>query len=192
MKKKTIIVIAIACIALICGGFYFMLSNGDGNQEKELTEAEKVITKDLDNNYPKTPREVIKLYNRILMCYYDKETTDEQLEDLADQMMKILDEELLLANDKETYYASVLAEVARYEKEGKVLVEADVCDSNDVKIITDKDKDDEIAYVTASYLVRESGNVYRDHQEHVLRKDGKGRWKLVVSRQIEGEDSDDE
>ncbi len=192
MKKTTIIVIAIACIALICGGFYFVLSNGAGDSEKELTEVEKILTRDLDNNYPKTPREVIKLYNRILTCYYDSETESEDLEKLVDQMMHLFDDELLLVNDKETYYASVLADVALFAEKEKVVVETDVCDSNDVKYVQDADKDDEIAYVTASYFVRESGEFYKDYQEHVLRKDADGRWKLVVSRQIEGEDFEDE
>ena len=192
MKKTTIIVIAIACIVLICGGFYFALSNGEGGQEKELTEVEKLITKDLTNNYPKTPREVIKLYNRIMMSYYDEETTQEQLEDLVDQMMLLLDEEVLLVNDKDTYYASVLAEVALYAEKQRVILEANVCDSNEVKYVEDTDKDDEIAYVTSSYFVREKGEFYKDYQEHVLRKDAEGRWKLVVSHQIEGDDSDDE
>lgn len=192
MKKKTIIVIAIACIALICGGFYFMLSSGNGNKEKTLTEAETLIAKDLVNHYPNTPREVIKLYNRIMMCYYDEDTTKEQLEDLADQMLMLLDEELLLVNDREAYHAAVFAEVARYKEKNKVIVEADVCDTNEVNNFTDKDKDDKIAEVTVSYLVREGSNVYRDNQEHVLRMDANGKWKLVVSRQIEGENSDDE
>ena len=67
-----------------------------------------------------------------------------------------------------------------------------MCDTNEVNNFTDKDKDDKIAEVTVSYLVREGSNVYRDNQEHVLRMDANGKWKLVVSRQIEGENSDDD
>lgn len=192
MKKTTMIIIAIACITLICGGFYFVLSSGESEKEKDLTEVEKLLTKDIKNNYPKTPREVIKLYNRILTCYYDGETDSEDLEALADQMMLLFDEELLLVNDKETYYASVLADVALYAEKNKVVVESSVCDSNDVVYVRDTDKDDEIAYVTASYFVREGNEFYKDYQEHVLRKDADGYWKLVVSHQIEGEDSGDE
>lgn len=192
MKKRTITIVAIALVVLICGGFYFILSNGQEEQEKELTEVEKLITKDLESNYPKTPREVIKFYNRIVKCYYDSSTTEEQLEALVDQMLLLFDDELLLVNDKDTYYASVLAEVESYAEKNKKITSTDVADSNDVKYVDDTDKGDEIAYVTASYLINENGTFYKTYQEYVLRKDGEGNWKLVTFHQVQGEDSDDE
>ena len=64
----------------------------------ELTEIQKLITKNLDTNYPATPREVVKYYNRILECFYDDTYTDDELESLADQARKLLDDELLENN----------------------------------------------------------------------------------------------
>ena len=192
MKKITMIIVAIACVCLICGGFYFAIVNSEDGKEKELTEVEKLIVKDLDNDYPKTPREVIKLYNRIVTCYYDEDTTKEQLGDLVDQMVKLFDAELLLVNDRETYYSSVATEVASYKNRGRYIAEAKVCDSNDVVYIDDKEKNDKVAYVTASYFIREKNDFEKTYQEFVLRKDADGKWKLVTFYLIKGEDSDDE
>lgn len=193
MKNAKFIIIGIACICLICTGFYFFSQNNK-EVEKDLTEIEKVILKDLDNTYPKTPREVVKFYNRIVKCYYGDEPTENQLGELVDQMRRLLDNDLLLVNQRDEYYRSVVADIAQYKDEKKVLVNTDVCDSNDVVYITD-DKDgqtekDELAYVNASYFVNVNGQFGYTYQQFVLRKDENGQWKILTFYEIEGEESD--
>jgi len=194
MKNAKYVIIAIACICVICAGFFFF-SQDNKEDEKNLTEIEKVIVKDLKNNYPKTPREVVKFYNRIVKCYYGDTPTDEQLEDLVDQMICIMDEDLLLVNPRDVYYNSVVSDVAKYKEENKQLVSTDVCDSNDVKYVTDtkdgENEKDELAYVNASYFVNTDGQFAYTYQQFVLRQDVDGRWKILTFYQIEGEESDD-
>ena len=194
MKNVKYIIIAVACICLICAGFFFY-SQDNKEDEKNLTEIEKVIVKDLDSNYPKTPREVVKFYNRIVKCYYGDNPTEEQLNDLVDQMMCIMDDDLLLVNPRDAYYNSVVSDIAQYKEANKQLVSTDVCDSNDVKYITDtKDGEtekDELAYVDATYFVNEDGQFGYSYQQFVLRQDENGRWKILTFYKIEGEDSDD-
>ena len=55
MKNAKYVIIAIACICVLCAGFFFF-SQDNKEDPKNLTEIEKVIVKDLKNNYPKTPR----------------------------------------------------------------------------------------------------------------------------------------
>lgn len=194
MKNVKYVIIAIACICVICTGFFFF-SQDNKETEKNLTEIEKVIVKDLNKNYPKTPREVVKFYNRIVKCYYGDQPTEEQLGDLVDQMMGIMDEDLLLVNSRDVYYNSVVADIAKYKQENKQLVNTDVCDSNDVKYVTDtKDGEtekDELAYVDASYFMNDDGKFVYTYQQFVLRQDIDGRWKILTFYQIEGDDSDD-
>ena len=72
MKKATGLVITILVVAAILGGYYFFSQKHKSNVDSEnLTEVQKLINKDLEKNYPETPREVIKLYNRIIKAYYD-------------------------------------------------------------------------------------------------------------------------
>ena len=70
MKKSGVIkaVITILIILLIVGVYYFFTTQRRTSVEDtvELTEIQKLITKNLDTNYPATPREVVKYYNRIL------------------------------------------------------------------------------------------------------------------------------
>lgn len=181
MKKTKIIVIILACILLICGVFFVFMQE-DEQSETELTEIQKIITKDLENDYPKTPREVIKLYNRIVKCYYGTELENKELKDLCLQMRKLLDEELLLleANSEENYYNSVLTEVAYYKQNEMYIVEANVCASNEVKFITDKEKNQNLAEVAVSYFIKTGKKDFlKTYQDFVLREDEDGKWKIL-------------
>lgn len=92
MKKTGIVILTIALIAAICGSFYVVndKSKRANQKEKVLTEVQRITTKDLDKNYPQTPREVVKLYNRIVKCYYGMQYSDEELDALTDQALKLL------------------------------------------------------------------------------------------------------
>ena len=190
MKNAKYVIIAIACICVLCAGF-FLFTQGNQEEEKDLTEIEKVIVKDLKNNYPKTPREVVKFYNRIVKCYYgSEEPTEKQLNDLVDQMICLMDEDLLLVNPRDTYYSSVVQDIAYYKQNNKQLVSTDVCDSNEVKYVTDeKDGEgetDKLAYVDASYFMNEDGKFGYSYQQFVLREDENGNWKILTFYKIQG------
>lgn len=197
MKKNVrVIIIAIVCIGLICGSFYLFSQNLNGINEDELTEVEKLIAKDLDKDYPKTPREVVKLYNRILCSYHSGEATDAQLEKLVDQMMCLFDADLLVVNPRSDYLASVKKEIKTYKEQKKYIIETAVCDSNEVIYITDKDEDetegDEIAYVETSYFIKTDGQFSKTYQNIVLRQDEDGNWKLIAFYQIDAPSKDDD
>ena len=85
MKKTGIVILTIALIAAICGSFYVVndKSKRANQKEKVLTEVQRITTKDLDKNYPQTPREVVKFYNRIVKCYYGMQYSDEELDVLT-------------------------------------------------------------------------------------------------------------
>lgn len=195
MKKAKYAIIAFACVCAICAGFYF-LSASQTSDEKELTDIDKILVKDLENDYPKTPREVVKFYNRIMKGYYGGEATDKQIEALVDQMMYLLDEDLLLINPRDEYYASVVAEIEQYKEQKKVLVNTDIADSKEVKYLNDVKEGtteaDKLAYIDASYFVRVDKQFTNSYQQFVLRQDEDGRWKIIAFYEIEGESFDDE
>ena len=72
MKKIIgLIVVAVVCAGVICGAFYLTAqrSKNQAQNVETLTEVQKIITKNLDTKYPETPREVVKLYTRIITAY---------------------------------------------------------------------------------------------------------------------------
>ena len=195
MDKAKVIIIAIACVCLICMG-YFFFSQGNVTSEKELTDIEKVLVKDLKRDYPKTPREVVKFYNRIIKCYYGENLTEKEVEQMADQMLCLLDEDLLLVNPRSEYFRSVKKDIEQYKEQKKHIVSTDVCDSNDVEYVDDKkdgtDQVDKLAYVNASYFINTNGKFTNTYQQFVLRQDDDGRWKILTFYEVEGESEEDD
>lgn len=190
MKKTRIVILAIVIVAAICTAFYIVNNNSkkESAKEAELTEIQKITTRNMEKDYPATPREVIKFYNRIVKCYYGRQYSDDELEQLADQALSMFDDDLLKKNEKESYIESVKSDAAQHEEDNKSISQTDVCDSNDVKYMTDNG--DDIAYVTASYFIKTGSSYTKTYQEYVLRKDGDGDWKILTFYKIEGESSE--
>ena len=192
MKKKiSYVVLAVVCTAVVVGLFYYFSNQRRTSVENmtELTEVQKLITEDMDDNYPVRPREVIKLYNRIITCFYSETYTDEELEQLGDMARKLFDEELLANNPRDDYFTALKAEIEEYHTKSKRIMNASVCSSNDVNYqVVDGD---ECAYVTSTYFINENKEYSRTHQMYVLRKDEDGNWKILVFYQIEGESSNE-
>lgn len=106
MKKNgQKIIFAVVCVVIIVGLFWYTAAKKGNSAENndDLTEVEKVITKNLEKNYPETPREVVKFYNRIITCFYDEEYTDDELYELGDQARLLMDDELLENNSRDDY-----------------------------------------------------------------------------------------
>lgn len=192
MKRNiTRIAVAVILIGVVVGGYYYLANQRRASVEDavELTEVQQVITKNLDTNYPATPREVVKFYNRIISCFYNESFTEDELQDLGDQARELFDEELLENNPRDEYFAALKADIENYHDASRTVVSTNVCDSNDVKFQTVDG--DECAYVTASYFINEDKEYSRTYQMYVLRKDEDGNWKILVFYQIEGESSDE-
>ena len=192
MKQKTSrVIVAVLAIALIVGAYYYfaVYRSVSAEDNVELTEVQKVITKDLETNYPATPREVVKLYNRIQECFYNETYTDEELYALGDQARMLFDEELLENNPRDGYFSALKSDIADFQAKSKTIMSSDVCDSNDVHFQTVDG--DECAYVTAAYFLDEDKSYSRTKQMYVLRKDEDGNWKILVFYRIEGDSSNE-
>lgn len=185
MKMIRNLIIGLLCISLVVGYYYYLSNRDASSEEDDLTEVQKVVLKDLsDKSYPATPREVIKFYNRILCCYYNEEYTDEEFHQLADQAMELMDQELLDNNPAEQYYLRVEAEVESYREKNRTINNASVCDTNEVKYIMRDSA--ELAYVSASYFVRDTDGFAKSAQNYALRKDESGKWKILAFELKEG------
>lgn len=195
MKKKgrtaVIAVIAVACIGLIVGLYYYFTNYRRGSVEDlvELGEVQKIITYNLDTNYPATPRETVKLYNRIITCFYNETYTEKELEQLGDQARRLFDEELLANNPREEYLAALKADIEEYHEKSRTITNSSVCKTNDVNFQTVDGA--ECAYVSSTYYINEKKSYSRTNQMYVLRKDADGNWKILVFYQIEGDSSDE-
>ena len=163
MKKAFRIGISIViCVGLVCGYYYYLSqknAKSSEDAEDKMTEVEKIIERDFDKNYPKTPREVVKWYNRIITAFYSEEYTDEELEKMADQARRLMDDELLSYNPRDTYLKNLKADIEDYKTRNKIIVQSSVSDSNDITYATVDG--DYCAYVDAYYFSREASDYSR-------------------------------
>lgn len=193
MKNVRVIIVGLVCISLIIG-YYVYLSNrknpDDTKTGDDRTEVEKIIEdSNLEDNYPKTPRSVVKLYNQITASYYKEEYTDKQFLKLGDLQRGLLDEELLSNNDRDVFFNNLRLEIKQYKDNKRTIESWTVSSTNDViyKVIDKR----ECAYVTSSYFIKEGSSYKKTYQRYVLRKDEDEQWKILVFYLIEGEKKDD-
>ncbi len=193
MKKAIrIIVAAVLCIGIVVGYYYYLSHKNDNKSNEEttqLTEVQKLTTKNFANKYPATPREVVKWYNRYITCFYKEEYSQDEFEDMVDRVRILLDEDLLGYNPRDAYVKSLKTEIEDYKNRDKKILQSRVSDSSDVVYKTVDG--DECAYVNAYYFCSEGSNYSRTYEEYVLRKDEDGRWKILAFQLTEG-DADDQ
>ncbi len=193
--KKTIrfVIAAVVCVALIVGYYYYLsgkIASRDATDTAggQLTEVQTIIAKDFVGDYPKTPREVVKWYNRIIKEYYAEEHTDAEITALADQQRMLLDEELLSYNPRDEFLMQVKNDVNNYNVRDQKIISAKICSSNDVSYGTVQGY--ECAYVTSYYFTRTGNDYSRTFQEYCLRKDANGQWKILTFRLTTGDPED--
>ena len=75
------------------------------------TEVQKLIDKDLDQGYPETPVEVMKLWGRYNQCLYNSNMTDEQREELVKKLRYMYSEELAQKNPEKEHVQKFQARI---------------------------------------------------------------------------------
>lgn len=200
-KKKSerittivIIVVVIAVLAMAVKIFYEMLTKESDSQEGE-TEIQKLLAKDLDQSYPATPREVVKIYCNIMKEMYSGECSEQDVQDLYAQMRKLYDEELLKENPYDKQYEELKEELESYKKDKKKIISIKLPDTDDVK--RGNTDGEEMALVDVSIRMKEKSAWQQVDQEFVVRQDEDGRWKILGWYEIESDagdktDDDDE
>ena len=177
MNKNVKTMIIVVICAALCLGYYYYLTNRNSGKEQQMTEAEMIISKDLENSYPNTARDVVAFYNRIIKCYYDQEYTEGQLEQMTEQARILMDEELRQQNPKDSYLEAIKADISSYDKEGKKISSINMENSNEVEYKTVKGQ--ECAYVDVTYYVKGKKNSNRSSQTYILRKDKDRKWRIL-------------
>ncbi len=168
-----------AIMIVLIGGYYLYLSNRNAPEEEEtetFTLTQEALTRDLERSYPPSPKEVLKYYNDLTMCFYNEEHEAEELAELARQARRLYDDELL-ANQTEEQYIQMLAEdVASYQEEETVISSYSVSNSVDVEYY---DRDGyEWAKLYCIVTLRKGTQLGSTQEDFLLRKDADGHWKI--------------
>ena len=146
-------------------------------ENQENSKIDNIILKDLENEYPASVREVVKYYYKVLRAMFNGEATDKQVVQLIDKERTLFDKELLKKNEYSEFVKGRNEELKQYKKSGVKLLKFVIQDNDEVKYWQNNKA--EMASIKA-HIYMTGKKAYKDiYQEYVLRKDSKGRWKIL-------------
>lgn len=183
MKKKTNsvknIIIAVIILVLIVGYFLYLTNKAANTPAKEVkvTAVQDVILRNLDKDYPPTPKEVVKYYSEIRKCLYSETYTDEEYEAMVDKTLELYDEELLEINPKDFYMLSLKSDIDSFNKDKKAIISYTPSSSTDVETSIVNGR--ECAKLYCTYRIRVGSEYVKSTEIYELRKDSDNHWKIL-------------
>lgn len=180
-RQNPIKLIIIGCVlAALIVGFYFYLANktrgNTAEDETTITKSQQVLLRNLENNYPPSPREVLKYYCDIIQCLYNEVHTDEELEQLAKQIQLLYDDEFVANQTEELYLLNLAGEIADMSKNDMKISSYSTSSSTDVEFF--KQDNFEWARLYCMFNIRKGTQILTTTERFLMRKDDAGHWKI--------------
>ena len=182
-KKLAQLIGTLCTVVVVVLGIFLALNLRKDNSvfskdSKPNTEAQNILAKDVDRNYPATVREVVRLFSRISKCYHNETISEQEFQELVELQRKLFDEEFLANNPLETFTNNLSAEIEAAKSREYQMVNWRVQKQSSVE--TWQDGDNNFASIIASYTMNAKEEGYtRTYEEFLLREDENGRWKIV-------------
>lgn len=181
MKRSSvigIIVLGVILVALVAGFAYSLNRRTRVAEENtQPTAVQKILMKDLEKNYPPTPKEVVKYYAEITQCFYNEDYTDDDLVQLAEKIQGVYDDELIANKSQEDYLADLRSEIVGMKKDNYTISGFVLSSSVDVEEFVENGYSCARLYCTFNVKRGTNGTV-SSVEEFVLRKDEDGHWKI--------------
>lgn len=182
MKRSGIIslVVLFVVLAAIVASYAFHINRKAAQDAEKVVESiavQKVLMKDLERNYPPTPKEVVKYFAEITKCFYNEDYTEEELEQLALKIQGLYDTELIENKSQEDYMADLRSEIASMKNSESKISSYVLSSSVDVEEFVENGYSCARLYCTFNVKQGTSGTV-RSMEQFVLRKDDDGHWKI--------------
>ncbi len=179
MKKSTVRVTVVTIVlAVVLVGVYAYLAGKRRavTDDAVLSAAELVLAKDLEHDYPPTPKEVIKAYAEIEKCFYNEECSEEEIEQLGMKARELYDAELLEANEVGSYLDRLKAEIKEFRESNRRLTGVNVAASTNVDIFTEDGY--QFARIYCGYTIVDGTGSTNTGMVYLLRRDEERHWKI--------------
>ncbi len=174
---RPLIIVAILGILLVIA-YYHVANVRKSVKEEEVTVSpvQEILLRNMDKNYPPSPKEVVRYYSELTKCLYNEDCTDEEIELLAKRAMQIYDDELAAHQQWNRYITDLKSEIATKKSQEYAIMSYSLSSSTDVIYFT---KDSyECASLYCTYNIR-NGSVAGSVEElFILRKDDAGHWRI--------------
>ena len=168
--------LAIGCVLLAYYLLTVRIENSKPEDYVQMTKVQEALSRNLESNYPQTPKEVIKYYSEITKCFYNESYTEEEFKDLAMKAMELYDYELAGNKTEEQYLIDLKAEIADFKNKDYSISSYSTSASTDVYDFVENGY--QFARLYCTYNVR-MGTVIQPIEEiFLLRMDLEGHWKI--------------
>lgn len=178
---KGMIIFAVLLVLMV--GYYYYLSNRPVPESEEivpqsekLSASQEALLRNLDTNYPATPREVVKYFSEITQCFYNEEHTEEELDALGMKIRELYDDELIANQTQENYLASLRYDVEEYKQKKRTI--SSYAPSSSVDVVTFKQDGHDWARLFCIYGIKQGDLLYNSNTVFVLRKDENDHYKI--------------
>ena len=179
IAKTVVIAVVLAVIILV---YYYSLGHRAKRQEVEeaiaATVVQSILMRDLEHNYPPTPKEVVKYYAEITECFYYETYSDEELVQLAGKIQMLYDAELVANKTQEQYLQDLRDDIAEMKGRQLTVASYEVSSSTDVEYFTQNEYSCARLYCTF-YLKQQGGGRVPSQERFVLRQDEDEHWKIL-------------
>ncbi len=171
------LIIAIVLILLVAG-YYYYLSHREVDKTEEVTisEAQDLLLRDLDRNYPPTPKEVVKYFFDLTTCLYNEKLTEADVEALALKLEELYDADLVIHNPKEDYFTDLKSEITAFQTSNSRILNYSTSSSVDVFYF--EEDEGSFARLYGTYYLQVQKELKSLEEVFVLRKDEDGHWKI--------------
>ncbi len=184
MKKSGIVKVVIIVVVLAAIILIFFLSQGHKSEQQTQSETvatvvQSVLMRDLEHNYPPTPKEVVKYYAEITECFYNESYSDEELLLLAAKIQELYDAELIANKTQEQYIDDLKQDIVEMKQDGYSIASYEVSASTDVEYF--KQDGYSCARLYCTFNLRKGGTTGRapSLERFLLRQDEDEHWKIM-------------
>lgn len=185
MKEKgsrsgiKVFVIGLILIGLVLGYFFYLSVRKSGessDDDIQIGAVQEVLMRNLDKNYPPSPREVLKYFGQITQCFYSEEYTEEEFYQLAMKIQELYDEELVANKTQEQYIEDLRWDIEQFKEQKTVVSSYSLPSSTDVEFFTQDG--DNWAQLYVAFTLRTGTQLSYTNEIFLLRRDDKGHWKI--------------
>lgn len=181
------VVVGIVLICLV-GGYYYYLTNRTPDKSREekdvkVTAVQETLMRDLDKNYPPTPREVVKYFGQISQCLVGETYTDEEFEELALQAQRLYDDELIANKTQQQYLDDLKWDINNFKDQEIVISSYSPSSSVDVEEFSRDGY--KWAKLYCNFSLRKGTYIETNEEVFLLRRDEDGHWKIYGWQPVE-------
>ena len=166
-------------VGFVLLAYYLITIEAQKNKPEDVvavTATQEVLSRDLERNYPKTPKEVVRYYSELTKCFYNEKCTEEELNQLGLKALELYDRELAGNKDQDKYLGDLKREITDFKGKGFSISNYVTSSSTDVFYFSEDGYD--FARLYCTYYIRSGTHTQPLEEQFLLRMYENGNWKI--------------